>query len=127
MSTFGKRALKKWDYHGDKFQANRFNKSPKEVQLAILEKWYPVGMTCLRKDHTGFWQEGYTITGYSEHLTYYSIETTRNWLIGNMKSVQHGTFQPLVLKPDENWQKTQKRDQKLEILGIKNESEPRKL
>jgi hypothetical protein len=47
MSTFGKRAIKKWDYNGDKFQANRFNKSPKEIQLAILEKWYPIGMTCL--------------------------------------------------------------------------------
>ena len=126
MSTFGKRALKKWDYNGDMFQANRFNKSPKEIQLAILEKWYPIGMTCLRKDHAGFWQEGYTITGYSEQLTYYSVETRREWLIVNMKSVQDGTFPPLVLKPDENWLKVQRREYKLNQLGI-NESEPRKL
>lgn len=118
MSTFGKSALKKWDYFGDKFQTTRFNNSPKEVQLAILEKWYPVGMTCLRKDHSGFWQEGYTITGYSEKMTYYSVETIRNWLIGNMKSVQHDTFPPLVLRPDDNWLKMVNRDNAIEkILG----------
>lgn len=118
MSTFGKRALKKWDYNGDKFQANRFNKSPKEIQLAILEKWYPIGMTCERKDYFGKWQPGYTITGYSEHLTYYSVETRRNWLIGNMKSVTNDTFPPLALKPDENWLKIERRDEKLNKLGI---------
>lgn len=118
MSTFGKRALKKWNYFGDKFQANRFNKSPKEIQLAILEKWYPIGMTCERKDFFGNWQPGYTITGYSEQLTYYSVETRREWLITNMKSVTNDTFAPLLLKPDENWMKIQRRDDKLKNLGI---------
>lgn len=123
MSTFGKRALKKWDYTGDKFGedkflSKRFNNSPKEIQLAILEKWYPIGMTCTRKDHFGAWQEGYTITGYSEQLTYYSVETKRNWLIMGVKAVQDGTFSPLQLRPDENWMKVQRRDDRLDKLGI---------
>jgi hypothetical protein len=122
MSTFGKSALKKWDYQFEKnelrSQLQRFNNSPMDIQLAILEKWYPIGMICLRKDHTGFWQEGYTITGYSEHMTYYSVETRRNWNIANIKSVQDGTFPPLVLRPDDNWLKMVNRDNAIEkILG----------
>lgn len=116
MSTFGKRALKKWDYNGDKEQTIRFNKSPKEIQLAILEKWYPIGMTCERKDYFGKWEAGYTITGYSEHQTYYSVETRREWRIVNMKSVQEGTFPPLALKPDDNWVKMINRENTIDII-----------
>ena len=119
MSTFGKRALKKWNYFGDKFQSLRFNNSPKEIQLAILEKWYPIGMTCKKKDHFQTWHSGYTITGYVDHLTYYSIETRRDYMIGNQKAVSNATFTPYQLAPDDNWLKVQTRDKKLESIGIK--------
>ena len=44
MSTFGKKALVFWDY--DSNETNRFSKTPIEIQLQILEKWYPIGWRC---------------------------------------------------------------------------------
>jgi hypothetical protein len=44
MSTFGKKALVFWDY--DSNETNRFSKTPIEIQLHILEKWYPIGWRC---------------------------------------------------------------------------------
>jgi len=44
MSTFGKKALVYWNY--DSNETNRFSKTPVEIQLKILEKWYPIGYLC---------------------------------------------------------------------------------
>ena len=41
MSTFGKKSLLKWDY--DSVDYLRWNKTPKNIQLEILKKWYPIG------------------------------------------------------------------------------------
>jgi hypothetical protein len=41
MSTFGKKSLLKWDY--DSVDYLRWNKTPKDLQLEILKKWYPIG------------------------------------------------------------------------------------
>jgi len=40
-----KEALTWWNYHdSDRAAVLRFNLTPKELQLKILEKWYPIGM-----------------------------------------------------------------------------------
>jgi hypothetical protein len=41
MSTFGKKALINWDY--DSVDYLRWNKTPKDLQIEILKKWYPIG------------------------------------------------------------------------------------
>lgn len=45
MSTFGKKALIWWDYNsnGDKLTNQRFINTDIDLQLKILEKWYPIG------------------------------------------------------------------------------------
>ena len=42
MSTFGKKAIKYWDYQYTEDKAMTFNKTPIETQLEILEKWFPI-------------------------------------------------------------------------------------
>ena len=45
MSTFGNKALIWWDYYKrDRPELLRFNSTPKDLQLKILEKWYPINM-----------------------------------------------------------------------------------
>ena len=46
MSTFGKKYLNYWSYDFDNLNVDmpRWNKTPKEFQLEILKKWYPIGM-----------------------------------------------------------------------------------
>ena len=45
MSTFGNKALIWWNYHTrDRAALLRFNTTPKDLQLKILEKWYPIDM-----------------------------------------------------------------------------------
>lgn len=121
MSTYGKRALKKWDYNGDKFQSLRFNNSPKEVQLAILEKWYPVGMTCKKRDISGQIHVGtttYTLTGYEEHMTYYSVIAKHRFIEEDVETTHH----PFQFVPDENWRKIEQRERRLATLGINEEN-----
>ncbi len=46
MSTFGKKSLCWWDYDNhSRENAVRYSHTPKELQLKILEMWYPVGAT----------------------------------------------------------------------------------
>ena len=42
MSTFGKKALIKWDYTYNSDNVSRYQKSWKTNQLKILQKWYPI-------------------------------------------------------------------------------------
>lgn len=48
MSTFGKKALNRWDYYppNSKDEFLRYNNSPKDIQLQILQRWYPIGVKC---------------------------------------------------------------------------------
>jgi hypothetical protein len=67
MSTFGKKALEAWDY--DSKDKHRFVASPKNIQLAILEKWYPIG-------ENGYIISSMTeihITSYAEYTGYYAV------------------------------------------------------
>jgi hypothetical protein len=69
MSTFGKKALEVWDY--DYKDKHRFVASPKNIQLAILEKWYPVG-------ESGYFKNTMTeieISAYAEYTSHYGVVT----------------------------------------------------
>jgi hypothetical protein len=75
MSTFGKKSLLKWDY--DSFDYLRYNHTPKNMQLKILEKWYPLNSdfqyyTPFDKEKNG---NGVRVK-IIEH-----IETQSSWLI----------------------------------------------
>ena len=70
MSTFGKKAFENWDYENE--DARRYLNTNKDLQLKILEKWYPKG-------EVGYFKScgtQITITDYREHLSFYSIEVT---------------------------------------------------
>jgi hypothetical protein len=112
MSTFGKKALIWWDYHKrDRVDQMRFNSTPKDLQLKILEKWYPVGMMVGLGD--GKYQ--YVIVEYVDHSTYWSVRVIwrlENSLMNNMKSNRN----PLSLFPSPDWEKQIKRQHKLDRI-----------
>lgn len=104
MSTFGNKALKSWDY--DFTDTIRFNRTPKDVQMKILEKWYPIGMevTMIGTSFT------YTICGYSNRVWGYMIDA-------RYKSTVI-TAHPSRFRPTENWLKMVNREDKLNgLLG----------
>ncbi len=121
MSTYGKKALEKWDYL--ERDGGRFNHSNMNVQLAILEKWYPIGMEVhiwnkFRKDWNMY--DVYVIQNHKKHLGYYMIEvlTTNN----NVTSVLMGLHQSNI-RPTENWMKLHNRESRLnDILGISDKN-----
>lgn len=56
MSTFGKKALAWWDYQDkSRDSVRRYNFTPDDMQLQILEKWYPIGFK--------FKENGYLLNG----------------------------------------------------------------
>lgn len=112
MSTFGKKSLIWWNYHThDRAELLRFNLTPKELQLKILEKWYPIGMMVGLGD--GLYQ--YEIVEYVEYLTFWNLKL--HWkvegsLMNNMSSIRN----PLTLYPSSDWEKQIKRQYKLDNL-----------
>jgi hypothetical protein len=67
MSTFGKKALEVWNYDGE--EKLRFSSSPKNIQLSILKKWYPIGAKgYIKNSMTSIY-----IDGYSERMSHYAI------------------------------------------------------
>jgi hypothetical protein len=112
MSTFGNKALIWWDYHTrDRAALLRFNATPKNIQLQILEKWYPIGM----KVGLGYSKYNYEIIEYVQHLTYWSVRVAlkaEGSLMNNMRSDRN----PLGLYPSPDWEKQLKRQYKLDRL-----------
>jgi len=117
MSTFGKKAINRWDYTYSKENLDRFRKSPVEIQLQILEKWYPIGMVCekwewLLKKYS---DNKHTINGYTLMPgEYYKIETTS--YIGGYK--MNNVFNAIELKPTEQERLRILREENLKRLGI---------
>lgn len=67
MSTFGKKALMWWDYDDHTLNnAHRFNSTPKNIQIQILEKWYPIGSIFIKTGAHYSTPTEYTIDGYVE-------------------------------------------------------------
>jgi len=112
MSTFGKKSLIWWDYYNnDRANLLRFNSTSKDLQLQILEKWYPIGMMVGLGDD----KYNYKIVEYIEHLTYYSVRVeliSSGSLMNGMKSTRN----PLALYPDPTYEKQIKRQTKLNRL-----------
>ncbi len=109
MSTFGKKSLVWWNYHNnDRYSLLRFNSTPKELQLQVLEKWYPIGMMV----GLGDGKYNYKIVEYIEHLTYYSIRVE---LVspGSFMNRMRSTRNPLALYPDPTYEKQIKRQSKI--------------
>jgi hypothetical protein len=112
MSTFGNKALIWWDYHTrDRAALLRFNSTPKEIQLQILEKWYPIGM----KVGLGPGSYNYEIIEYTQHLKYWNVRVmikSEGSLMNGMQSNRN----PLGLWPSPEWEKQLKRQYKLDRL-----------
>ena len=112
MSTFGKKALIWWDYHThDRDQILRFNLTPKELQMKILEKWYPVGMMVGLGD--GKYQ--YEIVEHVEHLTFWNVKL--HWKVeGSLMNNMQSSRNPLTLYPSPDCERQIKRQYKLDKL-----------
>lgn len=107
MSTFGKKALIWWDYYvNNKDSSIRYARTPKEMQLKILNKWYPIGMKCLLN-----WRYGDgEIVDYTETIGFWA-------LVMKIDGENHMS-NPLVINPTPESKKEIKREIKLKrILG----------
>ena len=112
MSTFGKKALIWWDYHNrDRAELLRFNSTPKDIQLQILEKWYPIGMMV----GLGSDRYNYEIVEYISHLTFFQVKVilrSEGSLFNSMGYIRN----PLALNPSPEWEKQLKRQYKIDRL-----------
>ena len=113
MSTFGRKALVWWNYDiKSRKEFVRFNHTPKDIQLSILEKWYPVGLeVCLYKPLSmpPTTSKTYTIDGYVDTLGGYRISV----IYDSVSSTHH----PMNVSPTDEYRKMINRDNKLkEIL-----------
>ena len=124
MSTFGKKALNNWKYQYSEENFQRFNRTPIEIQLEILEKWYPIGMECNKYDKFfKKYQNGkHVITGYEiiGAGTIYHIELDMSLFTDKSGNYfkQRVTGSPLSFKPTEEWFKQMNRENKLnDLLG----------
>ncbi len=79
MSQFGKKAINYWNWDGyltDNKLFEKWNHTPKEVQLELLKKWYPIGMIG-RQILVGSNRPSvtkYEITGYIEYIWGYQLD-----------------------------------------------------
>ena len=85
MSKFGKKGVNFWDwdiylnktYSGlEKEVTQRWNNTPKEIQLELLKKWYPIGMIgrCLIVGSNKPSELKMEITGYIEFNWGYQLD-----------------------------------------------------
>ena len=79
MSQFGKKSLSWWnwdDYLTDNKFSEKWNHTPKEFQLEILKKWYPIGMKgkCILVGSNKPSQTTVEITGYLEFIWGYTLD-----------------------------------------------------
>lgn len=111
MSTFGNKALIWWNYYKrDRAELLRFNSTPKDLQLKILEKWYPIGMMVGLGDN----KFQYEIVEYVEHLSYYSVKCL--WKVEGLMNNMRSNRNPLTLYPSPEWEKQIKRQYKLDRI-----------
>lgn len=122
MSTFGKKAIDNWEYQYSEEKFQRFNRTPIEIQLEILERWYPIGMPCFKYDKF-FKKYGntlYEVIGYNSigAGTIAQLELRKHLVIGEKVFKENVTIHPMVFKPSDEWIKQMDRDKKLnDLLG----------
>ena len=122
MSTFGKKAITNWEYQYSEEKFQRFNRTSIEIQLEILERWYPIGMPCFKYDKF-FKKYGdtlYEVIGYNTIGlgTIAQLELRKHLVIGEKVFKENVTIHPMVFKPSDEWIKQMDRDKKLnDLLG----------
>ena len=96
--------MKSWDYEFTDQHTIRFNRTPKDIQIKILEKWYPIGMevTMIGNPLT------FSVCGYSERVWGYMIDARYKSTVT--------TAHPSRFRPTENWIKMTNREDKLNDL-----------
>ena len=122
MSTFGKKAIKYWDYQYTEDKAMTFNKTPIETQLEILEKWFPIGMTCVKYDRffKKYDDTKYEIVGYDKigGGTIHQLKLIKILDIFGKVYHERVTIHPVFFKPTDEYLKMMNRENKLNNLGI---------
>lgn len=121
MSTFGNKALVWWDYHNmTSDNAKRYNKTPEDIQLKILQKWYPIGMKCKflsRKfsEYTEYKIVSYTHRKFLTNVIYF-VELIPDIPFKDGLKFQAEAAHPLSIKPVESEEKSLKRSYKIDRL-----------
>ena len=117
MSKFGKKSLIWWDYHTrDRAALLRFNATPKELQLQILEKWYPIGMKVgLGDSKYNLYLLHYEIVEYTQHFNYWDVRVVLKAEDSLLNGVKYNR-NPLGLYPSLEWEKQLKRQYKLDRI-----------
>ena len=120
MSTFGKKALVWWDYDDhSKGNAIRYLHTPLDLQLKILEKWYPLGLRFKKDKGWGPLHQDntiYEIIGYQQFQTFWGINAK---IIEGRSSVYFKSYDfinPVTILVEEDSVKTIRREYKLERI-----------
>ena len=121
MSTFGKKALVWWDYEDhSKINAVRYLHTPLDLQLKILEKWYPIGLRFRRDKGWGPLHKDstiYEIIGYQQFQTFWGINSRliegRDY---SLRTSQGSFINPVTILVEEDSVRTIKREYKLERI-----------
>jgi len=121
MSTFGKKALVWWDYEDhSKINAVRYLHTPLDLQLKILEKWYPIGLRFRRDKGWGPLHKDstiYEIIGYQQFQTFWGINSRiiegRDY---SLRTPQGSFINPVTILVEEDSVRTIKREYKLERI-----------
>jgi hypothetical protein len=92
MSQFGKKSLNWWNWEGyltDNKFIEKWNHTPKEIQLQLLKKWYPIGMIGKRLlvGSNAPSSLEVEITGYIEYLWGYQLDV--NYIDSNYRTECH--------------------------------------
>ena len=117
MSTFGKKALVWWDYEDhSKINAVRYLHTPLDLQLKIIEKWYPIGLR-FRRDKGWGPLHIYEIIGYQQFQTFWGINSRliegRDY---SLRTSQGSFINPVTILVEEDSVRTIKREYKLERI-----------
>lgn len=121
MSTFGKKALVWWDYEDhSKINAVRYLHTPLDLQLKIIEKWYPIGLRFRRDKGWGPLHKDstiYEIIGYQQFQTFWGINSRiiegRDY---SLRTPQGSFINPVTILVEEDSVRTIKREYKLERI-----------
>ena len=107
MSTYGKKSLNWWNYEYASGDLLRYNKTDKDFQLQILEKWYPIGMKCSKRS-----SYAYSFLGDLTVIRY--VETLYNWEVQVLDTKNYTSqVNPCLLIPKEDWLKAFLREKRL--------------
>lgn len=116
MSTFGKKAISWWDYENhSKDNVTRWLHTPKDVQLKILEKWFPIGIKVNKWiEIWGRYEKSeYKIIGYSEQVWGYSLRVENN---NQLVSTDPKSIIPTLVKPTDEFLYKIKREIKIKKI-----------